>query len=140
MDAFGWYNVTGTAPRPSDLYTAIDCDAALGTEATLDILSDPRYSGGKIGFFLITPESHAPGSCSGGDCCGTAARVSAGEGYVFYSERNYNPDYAGQNSHIHLLTYVSHLVETSVILLGEISSAALETITSSLRWSCRSRT
>ena len=32
-----------------------------------------------------------------------------GEGYVYFSERKYNPDFVGQDSFIHLLVYQSHV-------------------------------
>ena len=111
MNAFGWYNVTGASPGLSDLHVTIDCNAALGDLVVFNILADPQYTGGKIGFFLVTPESHSVlSACAGGDCCGSTVRLSAGAGYTFFSERSYNPDYAGAQSYIHLLTYASHLV------------------------------
>jgi hypothetical protein len=109
-DAFGWYNVTGAAPDPSDMHVMLDCSTVAGAEVVLDLQSEPDYLGGDIGFFLITPESHgSPGSCDSGDCCATVARYSAGVGNAFFSEREYNPDYVGNNSYIHMLTYQSEV-------------------------------
>ena len=109
-DAFGWYNATGSKPDASDLHVMLDCSTTAGAEVVLDLQSEPAYLGGDIGFFIITPESHsAAGSCEGGDCCASVSRLQSGVGYAFYSEREYNPDYAGSDSLIHLLTYQSHV-------------------------------
>ncbi len=106
-DVFGWYNVTGHAPDPSDLHPMLACGDAAGTKVVLDLVGDPAYKGGEIGFFLLTPESHTThGSCDGGDCC---AALSRGDGYIYYSQRELNPDYSGATSYIHLLTYDSKL-------------------------------
>ncbi len=111
-NAFGWYNVVDGAPDPSDLHLMLPCDAAPGTSVVLDVRSEPDYRGGEIGFFLLTPEDHASsGSCAGGDCCGTLDRYSRGEGYVYYSERDNNPDHHGADSFIHLLVYDSVISE-----------------------------
>lgn len=107
-DAFGWYNATGQKPDLSDLHVMQDCNATAGQSVVLDLASEPDYKGGDVGFFLVTPESHTQGgTCGGGDCCATLARVQNGVGYVYYSERKYNPDYAGADSYIHLLIYQS---------------------------------
>jgi len=108
-DAFGWYNATGSQPEPSDLHVMLDCDTVDGDSADLDIWSHPDYAGGEVGFFLVTPEEGTSSSCAGGDCCATVERAAAGEGHVFYSERRYNPDHAGDESYIHLLIYDSHV-------------------------------
>ena len=109
-DAFGWYNVTGAAPEPSDMHVMLDCTTTPGTDVVLDLQSEPDYLGGDIGFFLITPESHgAAGSCDNGDCCASVARFQAGVGHAFFSQREYNPDYVGNDSYIHLLTYQSQV-------------------------------
>ncbi|RMH44291.1 MAG: DUF4114 domain-containing protein [Deltaproteobacteria bacterium] len=106
-DAFGWYNVTGDRPDPDDLHVMLDCDDPPGTQVVLDVRADPAYAGGDIGFFLVTPE--AGGACANGDCCATVARARAGEGYIYYSERAFNPDAAGADSFIHLLVYDSRV-------------------------------
>ena len=109
-NVFGWYNATGSAPQPSDLHVMLDCNAAPGAEVVLDLQSEPAYQGGEIGFFLLTPESHgSPGTCANGDCCASVARVQQGVGFVYYSQRDFNPDFAGVDSLIHLLTYQSHI-------------------------------
>jgi uncharacterized protein (TIGR03382 family) len=111
QNAFGWYNVTGQAPEPDDLHVMLDCDDLPGTEVVLDLQGDPRYLGGQIGFFLVTPEDHgAGGQCAGGNCCARVDRLP-GAGYVFYSERGYNPDAAGASSLIHLVIFDSQLDE-----------------------------
>ncbi len=104
-NAFGWYNVTGSAPAESDLHVLIPCDAAQGTVANLDLSREPAYRGGEIAFFLRTPEDGASGTCAGGDCCGRTGRT----GRTYYSERRFNPDSvaAGGTGYIHLLTYDS---------------------------------
>jgi hypothetical protein len=108
-DAFGWYNVTGDRPGSDDLHVMLDCDTATGDSAVLDILGHPDYAGGEIGFFLVTPEDGSSRACSGGDCCATVERAAGGEGNVFYSERRFNPDHAGDESFIHLLVFDSHV-------------------------------
>jgi MYXO-CTERM domain-containing protein len=111
-NAFGWYNVTGQAPALSDLHVMQDCNAAPGQSVVLDLASEPAYAGGDVGFFLVTPESHTQkGSCAGGNCCASVARAMNGEGYVYFSERKYNPDFMGASSYIHLLVYQSHIAQ-----------------------------
>lgn len=106
--AFGWYNVTGSKPQPSDLHVMLDCHASGGASLVLDVRNDPAYKGGDIGFFLVTPEDHAKkGACAGGDCCATVARAASGAGYIYYSQPSLNPDNGGAASVIHLLTYDS---------------------------------
>lgn len=104
---FGWYNVTGQKPGVDDLHVMIDCTTPPGTEVVLDVIGDPAYRGGEIGFFIATPESRTNHKqCAGGDCCATLPRL-AQAGYVYYSQRAFNPDAAGTQSFIHLLTYDS---------------------------------
>lgn len=108
-DIFGWYNVTGSEPSVDDLHPMLDCNAGPGAQAVLDINNEPGYLGGEVAFFLATPESSSGGSCANGDCCATLDRIKNGEGHVYYSERQYNPDASGSNSLIHLLTYNSEV-------------------------------
>jgi hypothetical protein len=109
-NAFGWYNVTGQAPAASDLHLMLDCNAKAGDHIALDVKTDPAYKGGDIGFFLVTPDDHAkPGSCASGDCCATVARATSGQGWIYYSERQYNPDGAVMNPFIHLVVYDSKI-------------------------------
>ena len=114
-NAFGWYNVPGVLgahPDPSDLHTMLDCNAKPGDSVVLDVRNDPAYKGGDIGFFLVTPEDHAArGTCAGGDCCASVARLAAGQGWVYYSQATYNPDNTGPGAFIHLLTYGSKLAQ-----------------------------
>lgn len=111
QNVFGWYNVTGSAPQSSDLHPVIGCTDGAGATETLDVRSDPNYKGGQIGFFLLTPEGHPhTAACASGNCCPSVAGFDAGEGYVYYSEREYNPDGVGANPFIHLLIYNSHIV------------------------------
>ena len=101
-NVFGWYNVTGARPDPSDLHPLIPCDAQPGNRYTLNLRGNPAYRGGEIGFFLRTPEDGTSGGCS--DCCAAINRTA---GHTFYSERAFNPDNMGANSYIHLLIYDS---------------------------------
>jgi hypothetical protein len=105
-NAFGWYNVTGSAPTEADLHVLLPCDAAAGATVTLDLSREPAYRGGEIAFFLKTPEDGATQTCAGGDCC---ARTGRSGGHTYYSERRFNPDSveAGGSGYIHLLTYDS---------------------------------
>lgn len=121
-DTFGWYNVTGAKPDASDLHPMLACGDAAGKSVVLDLSKEPAYKGGEIGFFLISPESHAGDKkCGGGDCCATLDRFGAGTGYAYYSERKYNPDLAGtvDASYIHLITYNSHLSKTKFYFAWE---------------------
>ena len=111
-DVFGWYNAGATKPAASDLHPMLGCGDGAGKSAVLDITREPAYAGGDIGFFLATPEAHDGGKqCAGGDCCATLPRIAAGQGYVYYSQRAYNPDQAGASSFIHLVILDSHLVK-----------------------------
>ena len=109
-NAFGWYNARsdGTPPAPEELHVMLACDAAVGSTVALDVRSEPDYLGGEVGFFLLTPEDRASsGACAGGDCCATVARLGAGQGYAYYSQRDLNPDHRGADSFVHLLVYDS---------------------------------
>jgi Domain of unknown function (DUF4114) len=110
-DIFGWYNVTGARPDPGDLHVMLGCDAPAKTHVVLDLVGDPAYHGGEIGFFVATPEAWAEhGQCAGGDCCASLARLATA-GYVYYSQRAFNPDAAaGAPSYVHLLVYDSAIV------------------------------
>jgi MYXO-CTERM domain-containing protein len=121
-DVFGWYNVTGAKPDSSDLHPMLGCTDGAGKASVLDLSKEPAYKGGEIGFFLLTPESHTGDKhCAGGDCCPSLTRLAGGEGYVFYSERKYNPDLSGSTatSFIHLLTYDSHITKTKFYFAWE---------------------
>jgi len=117
QNAFGWYNVTGGPPGLADIHTAIDCSASEGSAVVLDIASDPSYLGGAIGFALITPESHfSHGACAAGNCCASIPRVSAGDGYCFYTNPSFDPDHTGASSYIHCLTYQSIIADNRFYL------------------------
>jgi MYXO-CTERM domain-containing protein len=108
-NGFGWYNVlSGKKPDPGDLHLLVDCNTSIGTKTPFNMLGDPAYKGGDIGFFLVTPEG-AQGTCAAGDCCATVARALKGEGHIYYSEAKYNPDNDGSGAFVHLLTYNSKL-------------------------------
>jgi hypothetical protein len=127
-NAFGWYNATGQKPAFSDLHVMLDCNAAPGAMAVLDLQSEPAYQGGDVGFFLITPESHTNGvTCANGDCCATVARVMNGEGYAFFSEHAYNPDFMGSSSWIHLLEYQSKIFPARYYFAWEDSNFSIST-------------
>ncbi len=108
-DAFGWYNVTGSKPSLDDLHVMLNCNDLPGSQAVLDLNSEPDYLGGEVGFFIVTPERDA--GCASGNCCASIDRVAAGDGFVYYSERAYNPDAAGPDSFIHVVIYDSQITE-----------------------------
>jgi hypothetical protein len=111
-NGFGWYNApaAGKKPDTNDLHLLVDCKTTAGTKTAFNMITDPSYKGGDIGFFLVTPESHTQaGTCAKGDCCATVKRALAGEGYIYYSQPTYNPDNTGPNSYIHLLMYSSKI-------------------------------
>ena len=123
-NVFGWYNVTGQAPAPAALYPMLDCNAAAGAQVVLDVRSDPRWTGGEIGFFLVTPEQHGgSGQCAGGDCCARVDRLPAA-GYAYYSQRALNPDHVGADSFIHLIVYDSQIRERTFYFAWEDTSGA----------------
>lgn len=100
QNAFGWYNVTGSAPALGDLHEFIHCSDPIGTVTPLpSIQSDPAYLGGEIGFY----EGVVTGGCGPGT-------GPADYAYVFYSETQYNPDSGQANPYYHLLTYNSTVV------------------------------
>ena len=116
QDIFGWYNATtnNQPPDPSDLHVMVGCTNDTGFTATLDLATAPGYKGGDIGFFLISPEDHNKGgSCAaadgGADCCPSVARFQAGQGYVYYSQRELNPDNSPPPPYFHLLILPSDI-------------------------------
>ena len=112
-NGFGWYNVPSSGAKPgySELYSLVDCKTAPGKAISFDLLKDSRYKGGDIGFYLVTPEAHTgPGTCAGGNCCASVARVQKGEGYIYYSQSKHNPDNTGSGDYVHLLLYASKIL------------------------------
>jgi MYXO-CTERM domain-containing protein len=54
-----WYNDLGTTPAAGDLHTIVPANSPLGTKfAGADIIKDPAYKGGKIGFALVGGQTH----------------------------------------------------------------------------------
>lgn len=96
QNAFGWYNANGVAPALEDLQQILDCDEPVGTSKQIDILGDPNYEGGEVGFFQAI-----------GGCADVANPASVAN--VFYSETQWNPDSNQMNPFIHLLIYQSAL-------------------------------
>ncbi|MDW8250052.1 MAG: DUF4114 domain-containing protein, partial [Myxococcales bacterium] len=96
QNAFGWYNVTGKPPTLADLHEFLSCSDGLNTTKTLDIKNDPNYLGGEVGFYQGVVTS----GC-------TPGQGKAGYSYVFYSQKQYNPDSNEANPFIHLLIYNS---------------------------------
>ena len=109
QDVFGWYNVTASRPAASELYPMLACADGPGKSVALDVKSDPRYKGGDIGFFILSPEAAQSKACADGDCCPSIARYGAGKGHLYFSERKYNDDNTGANPFIHLLVFDSKL-------------------------------
>jgi MYXO-CTERM domain-containing protein len=117
---FGWYNATGKTPAPSELHPMFGCNDPDGTKVVLDLSKEPAYAGGDIGFFLMTPEAHdGSKQCAAGNCCPTVERLAKGEGYAYFSERQFNPDSKGADSYIHLLVYNSRLSLTKFYFAWE---------------------
>lgn len=126
-NGFGWYNATGQKPKLQDLHLMLDCNAKPGDQVVLDLSKEPAYAGGDIGFFLVTPEKGdgnggGSGSCGALGCCASLAGAAAGHGFIYYSERKHNPDYAGASSWIHLLTYGSHVFADTFYFAWEDSN------------------
>jgi hypothetical protein len=121
-NVFGWYEATGAAPTADDLHVMLDCDDPAGTSVVLDVRSDPRYRGGEIGFFLLTPEDRsARGTCAGGDCCASVERFRSGVGYAYLSEVALNPE---GDDFVHLLVYDSRIRERKFYFAWEDTFAA----------------
>ena len=115
-NTFGWYNVSPNGPPPpSDLHSFLECSDAVGTTKVLDISNDPNYLGGLVGFFMATPQG-ATGNCPAFDPNGPVAGTV---GYIYYSERQYNPDNQGPNSYVHLITYDSVTYQSSFYFAWE---------------------
>jgi hypothetical protein len=91
QNSFGWYNVTGQPPNQADLHEFLACTDGVGTTKLLDIKNDPAYAGGEIGFYEGVANCASPGNYN----------------YVFYSQKQYNPDGNQANPFIHLLIYNS---------------------------------
>ncbi len=100
-NSFGWYNVTGSKPAPSELYEFLGCNDGVGTVKSLNIKDDPRYEGGRIGFFMASTEGRTNVNCVRFTAAGPDASTL---GYLYYSERQYNDDNEGEDSYIHLVT------------------------------------
>jgi hypothetical protein len=101
QNAFGWYNVTGSAARPERSARVPSLlRSAIGHHHALPyIKNDPAYLGGEVGFY----EGVVTGGCGPGT-------GPADYAYVFYSETEYNPDSGQANPYYHLLTYNSTVV------------------------------
>ena len=92
QNSFGWYNVTGVKPLPSELHEFLACNDPVGTVKVLNIKSDPGYAGGDIGFY---------------QAAGNGCPTPGSNQNLFFSEKGYNPDGSMMNPFIHLLTYDS---------------------------------
>lgn len=102
QNAFGWYNVTGSAPAIGDLHEFLKCSDGVGTVKPFpSIKNDPAYLGGEIGFYEGVIDNCGPNS-------GPNDYL-----YVFYSEKKYNPDGNQANPYIHLLTYNSTVTQNA---------------------------
>jgi hypothetical protein len=94
-NAFGWYNITGQKPSNAELFEFLSCADDVGTSRVLDIKSDPRWTGGEVGFY----QGVIPSGCTPGDTNAYA--------YVFFSQKDFNPDSNQSNPFLHLLIYDS---------------------------------
>jgi hypothetical protein len=125
-NTFGWYNVVSDPNNPgqtlkppdSDLHAFLLCSDAVGVSKVFNIRNDPHYQGGLIGFFLATPQDTGGGPGGKGANCPTfnadGGPVAGTVGYVYYTERKYNPDnLPSQDSFIHLLIWQSVAFEDS---------------------------
>ncbi len=110
-NSFGWYNVTGSKPAVADLNEFLTCSDGVGTVKQLDIRNDPRWAGGDIAFYQATPEN-APGNCPD-------VSNPSSIGYIFFSEKSYNPDNTGPNSFIHLMIMDSKVANNTFYFAWE---------------------
>ncbi len=73
----GWYNHDPVATEGPQVYEVVPVDSPLGTAVTgADILGDPAYAGGLIGFALLVDPVHYSEArfntvCDAGDCADT---------------------------------------------------------------------
>lgn len=57
--SLAWYNATGAAPPDNDLHIIVPAGSPVGTVIqSVDILNDPAYLGGSIGFALVGSQTH----------------------------------------------------------------------------------
>ncbi len=90
-DAFGWYNIVpGRAPTAAERFELVSPTDPVGFMATLDVRTDARYAGGEIGFYLLTTP-----------------------GYVYFSERDYQPDRVVTGGFVHVLIYDSRVTRNA---------------------------
>ncbi|HEV8246174.1 MAG TPA: DUF4114 domain-containing protein, partial [Polyangiaceae bacterium] len=117
-NVFGWYNVIVDPVDPSktlkpavtDLHSFLLNTDAVGTQRSLDLRNDPAYGGGEVGFFIAT----------GRRVSGTLGTAPKSYTYLFYSERQFNPDNQTTGaSWIHLLIYQSVTYENSFYFAWE---------------------
>ncbi|MCB9750134.1 MAG: DUF4114 domain-containing protein [Myxococcales bacterium] len=100
QNSFGWYNVTGQVPALADLHQILACTDGVGVSKEVNILADPDYAGGEIGFF------QAVGNCADVNNPGTIFNVG-NKKHIVYSEPDFNPDNNLPEPFIHLLIYPS---------------------------------
>ncbi|MDA3863995.1 MAG: MopE-related protein [Deltaproteobacteria bacterium] len=96
-NTFGWYNIND----PSQLYKIFDCSDEPYDSIVIDF--DNQYSlgnwtGGFIGFFLITPEDNNAGNC--GDF-----NPPENFGHIYYSE----PELNGDGDYVHHIVFTSSI-------------------------------
>jgi hypothetical protein len=112
-DLFGWYNVVPDPSNPNntlkpadqDLYAIVMESDGIGSSRTINIRQSPHYRGGEIGFFMAVGKNIDWDADGGGWIRGVS--------YVFYSQRQFNPDNVGTDSQIHLLIWQSVTHENS---------------------------
>src|SRR5437764_581961 len=95
-----------TQPDGTAIPVKMGCDSGHPTGLAAIFATQCSSGGPNIG--AACPGNQDPGACDGGDCCASIARL-AQTGYVYYSQREFNPDAAGLQSFIHLLAYDSTL-------------------------------
>jgi len=91
-NSFGWYNVDD----PDNRFVITPCADEPGSQRTVnfqDEFTAGNYTGGFIGFFLITPEDNGAGNCG----------EAATPGYIYFTEAARN----GDGNYVHYLIYTS---------------------------------
>lgn len=76
---------------------------------------------------MVTPEKGdgkggGSGSCGGLGCCASLAGAAQGQGFIYFSERKHNPDYAGRVVVHPPLTYGSHVFKDTFYFAWEDSN------------------
>ena len=108
QNIFGWYNATtnGQAPAPSDLHVMLQCATPPARRRRSIFTRSRRGRAATSASSSSRPSGSRArrGTCAGGDCCPTVARVQSRRGVrLLLCRRAFNPDTSTTAPYIHLL-------------------------------------